>query len=1090
MKSIAPVYRYYLADLKTGNFVMEVPFSSVSWSRKVSGSGSFSGTISADPLQDNYDLYDTTIPGKYGLYVVRDGTCLWGGIIWGREYDITSKVLKVDGLEMTSYLFHRTFWKTLTVSGGASIKTLIETIMENVLNDQKEVDDRFGYSASELHNRIIFYEQKNGYTVEVTTTENHNYSDNETVYIGGFKTSVENGGQDYYNGETNITVVASNKFSFTVSGEGDTGGVAIAVGVNASPYSTILSEQNTVQAAAGINLDIDVDDDLKVWLIPDQSSGDENVFNFRGSEGIYVGEILKKFAEQGVPCYFTSDPLRQQTTKRFDFYIQSDFDPFTRTFSNVFKAWLVQKDNNDPTSATEVAVNLSSLYGPSKVPASNYVFEHPGNIVNLSLSENSSTAATRTWVFDSSNSGRLGSAAARFYASYTNLSYLENGWPLLDRIETLPTGANSDQEVYSHAFEVGYKLAPPVGEYSITVNGSFDPEIGTYQPGDWCIVVPGDEFISARLKSPYENRENILVRKIASFDVSVPDNPTFPETVKLDLVAEWEVSKENLATVAGNEATSLLDLTIFGDISKPFPELYNYNGIDPVTPISFSVRLMRTEKLAQLQLAEALVVNRQAIKDSVSLENSTVYRAQRNVVERVQQELTARRAAFNAVLRKGYKKKDKRYKQAAEAVELATRVFAKAVQDLNAITLESTQEYIDAVNNLATATSTRDTLRTEIQVRSQPVTFQRFSPIAGWEDLPSATVLTNTDGVAVYNYIVDGINIPEANKEPQNRLTVTHENPFPQTLFRVIYSGQGQFASSQSSEVGLYIRSKYELTYVPRYNNALLVGNDFTKIATTPLTAAQVATTFSLPNLTDIVITSAVVSSDVATITTFTSHQFRVGDLVSLYNLTSGSGYVEYTVLSVPAETTTRLTTAEINSFTIAYEETDGALTLGTSPKARYTAYPAIGAAIGPRVTGVSIAVTGWQDERARLRAAVWADNGTLVAVSGNTDIAPKITGLQYIDMQSFPMNHTEDDALLDFNTKYLVGFKRNTANSFSAQWALDTTAYPLGFPQGVSDPNVFYDNRTATNDVENFNKDETFTNTSLIYVVKYEVFA
>ena len=45
-----------------------------------------------------------------------------------------------------------------------------------------------------------------------------------------------------------------------------------------------------------------------------------------------------------------------------------------------------------------------------------------------------------------------------------------------------------------------------------------------------------------RLKPPYENREGILVRKIASMSVSVPDNPAFPETVDLDLVPEWEVN--------------------------------------------------------------------------------------------------------------------------------------------------------------------------------------------------------------------------------------------------------------------------------------------------------------------------------------------------------------------------------------------------------------------------------------------------------------------------------------------------------------------------------------------------------------------
>jgi hypothetical protein len=72
-------------------------------------------------------------------------------------------------------------------------------------------------------------------------------------------------------------------------------------------------------------------------------------------------------------------------------------------------------------------------------------------------------------------------------------------------------------------------------------NGSLDPKVGTYWPGDWCVVITDDSFLNNRLKPPYENREGLLVRKINSIKVSVPDNPSFPETVDLELIPEWEV---------------------------------------------------------------------------------------------------------------------------------------------------------------------------------------------------------------------------------------------------------------------------------------------------------------------------------------------------------------------------------------------------------------------------------------------------------------------------------------------------------------------------------------------------------------------
>lgn len=1085
MKSIAPVYRYYLADLKTGAFVMEVPFGSVSWSRKVSGSGSFSGSISADPLQDNYDLYDTTMPGRYGLYVVRDGVCLWGGIIWGRQYDLTNKVLKVDALELTSYLHHRTFWKSVTIPDGTSIQSMLEQIIEDVSNDQKNTDENIAYSASDLHNQIVSYAQT-GFVVSVVTKEIHNYKSGEAVYIGGFKTGVVKGGQDYYNGETIITVdletenSLSNSFSFTVADdEGDTGGEFLPVAAEVGAYSTILSEQNTVQASASMNLTVDIDDDLRPWLITSALQGDNPPFTFRGSDGKYVGEIIENFATKGVPCYFQTDPTQEQVSKRFDFYIESSFDIFTRTFLNTFKAWLVRKDNNDPTSDTEVAINLAELYGPSKVAASNYIFEHPGNVVEISLNENSSAAGTRTWVFDNSNSGDNGAVAGKFYASYTNLSYLEKNWPLLDVLVTdKDISAENDQQVFKHAFEIGYKNSPPIGEYSVTVNGSFDPEVGTYLPGDWCVLVPGDSFISERLRPPYENRENLLVRKIRSFEVSVPDNPTFPEVVKLDLVAEWEVSKQNLATISGDEPTSLLNFTIFDtDLSNDDATTYAYDGIDPFTPISLAVELKKSEVLTQLATANTTLALRTSQKEAYSVTNSKAYKDATKAITEARRKVRDVQEGLTELRKKGYKKKDKKYKDGLKVLAVAESQLTAKIAARNAITVESTKEYQELAKVEATAASVVKTLEEESQLPSQPVSFQRQDPLGQWIDLPEGTVITNASGQAIYNYIIDTPNLAESLREPQNRLPITHENPYPQTKFRAVYGGQAPWAGSTSPEGALYIRTKYNFTYIPKYNNSLVVADSSTKIATTPLTAAQVATTFRLPQLTDRVITSAVINTNIATVTTSTAHLFSVGDRVTLYNLTDSSGYIDYIVKTVPLDTT----------FTVDYTESDGSLTLGTSPVARFTDYPALSGARGRRITGISLAVAGWQDESARLRAAVWdATNGSIIALSGNVDVPSKLPGHPYIDSKLFSVTHGEDESLVFADTDYLVGFKRNTSSNFSAQWSLDA----IESTSGVNYAYLYYDNNTLSNDIETFNKDSQFPNVSLVYVINYEFVA
>jgi hypothetical protein len=347
-----------------------------------------------------------------------------------------------------------------------------------------------------------------------------------------------------------------------------------------------------------------------------------------------------------------------------------------------------------------------------------------------------------------------------------------------------------------------------------------------------------------------------------------------------------------------------------------------------------------------------------------------------------------------------------------------------------------------------------------------------------WLDLPDGTAVTNADGKAVYNYIIDTPNLDESRREPQNRLPITHENPYPQTKFRAVYGGQAPFAGSTSAEASIYIRTKYNFTYIPKYNNNFLVADSSTKIATTPLTAAQVATTFRLPQLTDRVITSAVVDgANVATITTSTPHLFSVGSRITLFNLTDSSGYVNYIVETVPLETT----------FTVDYTASAGPLTLGTAPVARFTDYPSLNAARGRRVTGVYLSVAGWQDENARLRAAVWdATNGSIVALSGNTDVPSKLPGHPYIDSKLFSTTHIEDESLVFPDTDYLVGFKRNTSSNFSAQWSLDAIASA----SGVNYAYLYYDNRTVSNDIEAFNKDSEFPNVSLIYSINYEFVA
>jgi hypothetical protein len=105
-------YRYYTVNIVTNTVIGEIPFEDVSYERSVKSPGAFDGKITISDQTKNLDLYNSTLPGKTALYVVRDGTAVWGGIIWGRTYDLKGRSLAVSASEFTSYLSHRIVWKT------------------------------------------------------------------------------------------------------------------------------------------------------------------------------------------------------------------------------------------------------------------------------------------------------------------------------------------------------------------------------------------------------------------------------------------------------------------------------------------------------------------------------------------------------------------------------------------------------------------------------------------------------------------------------------------------------------------------------------------------------------------------------------------------------------------------------------------------------------------------------------------------------------------------------------------------------------------------------------------------------------------
>jgi hypothetical protein len=86
----------------TNELLAEMPFRGVSYGRSLTEAGGFSGDIAVTPDTYNLNVYENTLPGRTAVYVVRNGICVWGGIIWGRTYSLVDKILSVSAAEFTS----------------------------------------------------------------------------------------------------------------------------------------------------------------------------------------------------------------------------------------------------------------------------------------------------------------------------------------------------------------------------------------------------------------------------------------------------------------------------------------------------------------------------------------------------------------------------------------------------------------------------------------------------------------------------------------------------------------------------------------------------------------------------------------------------------------------------------------------------------------------------------------------------------------------------------------------------------------------------------------------------------------------------
>ncbi len=387
-----------------------------------------------------------------------------------------------------------------------------------------------------------------------------------------------------YDGVKTVTTTQSTFLSYNVfnslnkSTEGVFGG-KIKVGARA-----VASTFGSFSGNSDIQMDLDQQQTTKVI-----GSGEQQLF--RGSDLRQFGEILEDFSkdvngfEYRIDCDFVggnflktftfvpfiSPPVSNSVTNKqlisniatlttatahglsalgsvtvagvgaaFD----GEYEVLDAPTPTTFRYYLYGFNDIQSTPVTNGYINL--VHPLRVLEADSLVFEYPGNITDFSFTENAENSATRMWV--GGNTDGVDGSASNPYAAASATDLLLRGWPILDQVEEktdAQTTAYGKNSLYTYAKDFLDEARPPEGSFSLSVNGSLSPEVGSYLPGQYCSIIVDDDFIRARLASDLEPRADIIVRKIVGIKVSVPDSPSFPEKVDLELISEYKEDRSN-----------------------------------------------------------------------------------------------------------------------------------------------------------------------------------------------------------------------------------------------------------------------------------------------------------------------------------------------------------------------------------------------------------------------------------------------------------------------------------------------------------------------------------------------------------------
>jgi len=105
------LYTFLFTDIRTNKVIAELPVSAPTYGYKLSDTGEMSGSFNINDEVLKQDPLNATVPGRTGVYVIRDGIPVWGGMVWGRQYSVQNRQMTINAETFDSY-FNKRFQRS------------------------------------------------------------------------------------------------------------------------------------------------------------------------------------------------------------------------------------------------------------------------------------------------------------------------------------------------------------------------------------------------------------------------------------------------------------------------------------------------------------------------------------------------------------------------------------------------------------------------------------------------------------------------------------------------------------------------------------------------------------------------------------------------------------------------------------------------------------------------------------------------------------------------------------------------------------------------------------------------------------------